>query len=147
MDFDDFDIPEEPKLSLRDDVWPEAEDKPVGRLGVPYNRDAPMAFVKRVERGNPPEDPTHYYLKYEGYAISQDILDTLQLHGVELVFTWETDTDMVLEHTLDAYTNGKQVDNGVYGDDEQWCAPEHEAEYQWEALGEDLYTNETFWGN
>lgn len=142
----EYAIPDEPKLTLRDDISPEAENVPVGRLAMPYNRDANMAFVKKVERGDPPEDPVHYYVKYEGYAISDDILAQLELHGVELVFTWETDTDMVYEHTLEAYLDGHRVDNGVYGDDEQYCAPVHEAEYQWDALGEELFTNDTFWG-
>lgn len=141
----DFDVPDEPMIALRDEISPMREQVPVGRLGVPYNRDVERVFVKKVTRGNPPEDATHYYNKFEGYAISKDILDQLELHDVGLVFTYEEDTDLVLEHTLQAYLDGPQVDNGVYGNDEQYAASEWDAEYRWDDLGVDLFTNESFW--
>lgn len=138
----DYEIPEEPKVSLKQDVTPLARRVPVGRIAECYNRDG-RAFVKKVERGNPPDDPTHYYVDGGGYAISADILEQLKKHGVEWVFTYEEDTGLVLEHHISAYTD--DVDNGIYGNDEQYCAPESEAEYRWEDLGEDLYTNDSFW--
>ena len=143
VDWKEFDVPPEPKVSLRDEIKPMRENVPVGRLGIPYNRDCDMVFVKKVTRGNPPEDPEHYYNKYEGYAMSQDILDQLELHKVGLVFTYKEDTGTVLEHELEDFKH--QVDNGVYGNDEQYCASEHDAEYKWEDLGTDLFTNESFW--
>lgn len=143
VDWRDYDVPEEPKISLRDEIKPMRENVPVGRLGIPYNRDCDMVFVKKVKRGNPPDDPIHYYNKVEGYAMSKDIIDQLELHDAELVFTFEEDTGTVLEHQLDAFTEG--VDNGIYGNDEQYAASEHDAEYRWEELGTDLFTNSSFW--
>lgn len=141
----DYDIPDEPKVSLEDKIFPQRENVPAGRLGIPYNRDCEMVFVKKVERGDPPDDAVHFYNKVEGYGISKDILDQLELHRVGIVFTYEEDTDLVLEHDIDSYLNGPQIDNGVYGNDEQYAASEHDAEYRWEDLGTDLFTNPSFW--
>lgn len=144
MEWED-ELVDEPKVSMQDEITPMRENVPVGRLAAPYNRDAKMVFVKKVVRGNPPEDAEHYYNKFEGYAISKDILDQLELHDVEVIFTYEEDTGLILEHTLDAYLDGEQVDNGVYGNDEQYCASEYDAEYRWEGVGTDLFTNDSFW--
>lgn len=143
MGWKEYDIPEEPKISLNDEIKPMRENIPVGRLGVAYNRDVPQVFAKKVTRGDPPENAVHYYNKFEGYAISNDILEQLRLHDVGIIFTLEEDTGLVLEHTIEDFKH--QVDNGVYGDDEQYCASEHDAEYRWEGLGEELFTNESFW--
>lgn len=139
----DWDIPDEPKVSLRDEITPMRRMVPVGRLAIPYNRDVEMTFVKKVERGDPPDDATHYYNNAKGYAISQDILDQLELHKVGVVFTFEEDTGDVLEHKIGDYD--LEVDNGRYGDDEQYAAPEANADYKWQDLGEALFTNESFW--
>lgn len=143
MGWKEYDVPEEPKLSLRDEISPMQDPVPVGRLAIPYNREYAMVFAKKVKRGDPPEDPIHYYNKYEGYAMSKDIIDQLKIDEVELVFTYKEDTDMVFEHRLEDFE--KLVDNGSYMDDEQYCASENDAEYKWEDLGEDLFTNESFW--
>jgi len=144
----DWEIPDEPKVSLRDAIKPMQENIPVGRLAVPYNRDPPMVFVKKVERGNPPENPEHYYLHIDGYedggyVMSEDIIDQLELHDVGLVFTYEEDTDMVLEHKLEDYS--ETIDSDAYSNKKQFVAPESEAEYRWESLGTDLFTNNSFW--
>lgn len=143
VDWKDYDVPPEPKVTLRDEITPMRRMVPVGRLAIPYNREASMAFVKKVERGDPPEDPVHYYNNADGYAISQDIIEQLELNAVELVFTYEEDTGTVHEHAMEDYT--ESVDNGRYGKDEQYAASEHDALWTWNDLAEDLFTNKSFW--
>lgn len=144
----DWELPDEPKVSLRDEIKPMRENVPVGRLGIPFNREPKRVFVKKVTRGNPPDDAEHYYVHIDGYedggyAMSQDIIDQLELHDAELVFIYEEDTDTVLEFKLESFS--QPTENEVYGNQPQLVAPESEAEYRWDGVGTEMFTNDSFW--
>lgn len=138
---DEVDLPE-PELSLGDEFYAAAHTKPIGRLAEGEHRDE-LAYVKLVERGDPPDDPKHYYYSLEGYAIDEPVLDKLREEGVELIFVIEKDTGDVIEYHIDDFN--EEVDRGWYGGDPQLCAPEAESRRIWRDLGHDIYKNDGFW--
>lgn len=127
----DWEVPDEPFLSLGNAVSPDDSNVPVGRLADAYNRDVEKAFLKPVYRD---DDRSH-----DGYALSQDILDKLSLHRVESVFILERDTGLVLEHDVGDFKHR-------LGDSEYFIAKENESTYRWPDLGFDLFSNSTLWG-
>jgi len=127
----DWEIPDEPFLSLGDSVAPDDSNVPVGRLADAYNRDIDKAFLKPVHR----EDD----FGQEGYAMSQDVLDNLRLHRVETVFVLERDTGLVLEFGVVDFKH-------QMADTEYFIAKESQANYRWPELGFDLFSNDTLWG-
>jgi hypothetical protein len=127
----DWELPDEPFLTLGDAVTPDDSNVPVGRLADAYNRDIDKAFLKPIHRDD--------NLTKDGYALSQDILDKLRLHRVESVFVLERDTDLVLEFGVVDFTH--QLNETEY-----FIAKENEANYRWPELGFDLFSNETIWG-
>lgn len=127
----EYEVPEEPFLSLGDDVKPDDSNIPVGRLADAYNRDVTKAFLKPVHRDDRADG---------GYSLSKDVLDKLRLHRVETVFVLERDTDLVLEFAIEDFRHQLQ-------DTDYYTAKENEAEFRWPDLGFDLFSNDTLWGN
>jgi len=127
----DWELPDEPFLSLGEDVSPDDSNIPVGRLADAYNRDADKAFLKPVHRDDD--------LTKDGYGLSKDVLDKLRLHRVETVFVLERETGLVLEYAVVDFKH-------QLNDTEYFIAKENEANFRWPELGFDLFSNSTLWG-
>jgi len=79
----------------------------IGHFGEDSHRGR-VATFPRNRHGKGDADQ-HYFRKYAGYAISEDILSRVKGMGVKTVFIIERDDSRVIEYDTAAFLNGDMV--------------------------------------
>ena len=122
-------------------------DTIIGHFGEDAHRGRVATFPRN--RHGKGEADQHYFRKYAGYAISEDVLNQVQGMGVKSIFIVERDDSRVVEYDTAAFLNGEMVaydpeaNTIIEGEsriernrdgfeDVQYVAPESTANTTWE---------------
>ncbi|QIR31221.1 hypothetical protein M1M18_gp079 [Halorubrum virus Serpecor1] len=82
-------------------------DVVIGHFGEDAHRGRIAAFPRN--RHGKGEADQHYFRKYAGYAISEDILNQVRGMGVNSIFILERDDTRIVEYDPVAFTDGEVV--------------------------------------
>lgn len=119
FDYSELDPPDVTKS--RKIINPADRTKLAGYIGTCPQRGMVYVSPRNRER--------HLFRKHQGYAISEDILDTLADAPVEVVFIKE-DQEKMIEYDINQFKDGIQINHDGY--DKQRVVPVENARKVWE---------------
>ena len=137
----DFEDREAPTIKCLRWIPHPVTDGMVGTIGGELTQDKKCALFLHRRDHNENHRRT-YNNKFDGYAISDWVIDLMGAMGVYVVYIAVTDRETVMEFDLKQYQNGIAFE--WREGDPQKCVPQDNAKYEWEGdAAEILNPNDT----